>query len=307
MDEAILTGSIRYIETNLKEKINVSLIAGSVGYSEYHFSRLFHEAMGCSVMEYVRKRRIYRASEDIIDGKKIIDAAYEYGWQSHNSFTRAFKAEYGFPPSFLRAMYMTLASGGMKMGQITCVRLSEDLTKEELLVKLRETLSENAVAYDEKELSRMYALCCQVYDGMRRYSGSEYVTHPLHVAILLADMGAEENVVYAGMFCDARKKTEEKNLPISKEIVSKEIFSKEIWNLINTVNTCEDLGEIKDERAVLIKLAERLHNMRTVEFMDEDRAGIKARETFDVFLPMARKLKNEKLVSELNDLSVKYI
>lgn len=299
MDEAILTGSIRYIETNLKEKINVSLIAGSVGYSEYHFSRLFHEAMGCSVMEYVRKRRIYRASEDIIDGKKIIDAAYEYGWQSHNSFTRAFKAEYGFPPSFLRAMYMTLASGGMKMGQITCVKLSEDLTKEELLVKLRETLSENAVAYDEKELSRMYALSCQVYDGMRRYSGSEYVTHPLHVAILLADMGAEDSVVYAGMFCDARKKTEGN--------VSKETVSKEIWNLINTVNTCENVGEIKDERAVLIKLAERLHNMRTVEFMDEDRAGIKARETFDVFLPMARKLKNEKLVSELNDLSVKYI
>lgn len=182
------------------------------------------------------------------------------------------------------------------MGQITCVKLSEELTKEELLVKLRETLSENAVAYNEKELSRMYALSCQVYDGMRRYSGSEYVTHPLHVAILLADMGAEENVVYAGMFCDARKKTEEKNLPVSKEI----------WNLINTVNTCEDLGEIKDERAVLIKLAERLHNMRTVEFMDKDRAGIKARETFGVFLPMARKLKNEKLVSELNDLAVQY-
>lgn len=258
---------------------------------------MFHEQMGCSVMEYVRKRRIYRASEDIIDGKKIVDAAYEYGWQSHNSFTRAFKAEYGFPPSFLRAMYMTLASGGIKMGQITFKKLSEDLTKENLLEKLKETLSENAAAYNEKELLNMYDLCCQVYDGMKRYSGSEYVTHPLHVAILLADMGAEENVVYAGMFCDALKKTKETSLPVPEEV----------WTLINLVNKCEDVGEIKDERAVLIKLAERLHNMRTVEFMNEDKARIKARETFDIFLPMARKLKNEKLVSELNDLSVKYI
>lgn len=297
MEEVILTRSIRYIEANLKEKLTVSSIAGSVGYSEYHFSRMFHEKMGCSVMEYVRKRRIYQASEDIVDGKKIVDTAYEYGWQSHNSFTRAFKAEYGFPPSFLRAMYMTLASGGIKMGQITFKKLSEDLTKENLLEKLKETLSENAAAYNEKELSNMYDLCCQVYDGMKRYSGSEYVTHPLHVAILLADMGAEENVVYAGMFCDALKKTKETSLPVPDEA----------WTLINLVNKCEDVGEIKDERAVLIKLAERLHNMRTVEFMNEDKARIKARETFDIFLPMARKLKNEKLVSELNDLSVKYI
>lgn len=63
--------------------------------------------------------------------------------------------------------------------------------------------------------------------------------------------------------------------------------------------------EIEDERVMLIKLAERLHNMRTIEFMDEDRARIKAKETFDLFLPMARKLKNETLISELNDLTVK--
>lgn len=297
MDEVILTRSIRYIETNLKEKLTVSSIAGSVGYSEYHFSRMFHETMGCSIMEYVRKRRLYKASEDIIDGKKIIDAAYEYGWQSPNSFTRAFKAEYGFPPSFLRAMYITLASGGIKMGQITFKKLSEDLTKENLLEKLKETLSENATAYDEIQLSKMYDLCCQVYGDMRRYSGSEYVTHPLHVAILLADMGAEENVIYAGMFCDALKKTKTKSLPVPEEI----------WKLINMVNACEDVGKIKDESAMLIKLAERLHNMRTVEFMNEDKAKIKARETFDLFLPMARKLKNETLISELNDLTVKYI
>lgn len=297
MEEIILTRSIRYIEANLKEKLTVSLISGYVGYSEYHFSRLFHQSMGCSVMEYVRKRRIYRASENIIDGKKIVDAAYEYGWQSHNSFTRAFKAEYGFPPSFLRAMYITLASGGIKMGQIKFKKLSEDTTKEQLLEKLKETLSENAVVYEEKELLKMYDLCCRVYGGMRRYSGSEYVTHPLHVAILLADMGAEESVVYAGMFCDALKKTKEKNLPLPDEV----------WKLVNVVNRCEKVSEIKDDRAVLIKLAERLHNMRTVEYMDEEKAGMRARETLDIFLPMARKLENEKLISELNDLTVKYI
>lgn len=297
MEDIILTQSIQYIETNLKGKLSVSSIANNVGYSEYHFSRLFHETMGCSVMEYVRKRRIYRASEDIMDGKKIVDAAYEYGWQSHNSFTRAFKSEYGFPPSFLRAMYITLANGGVKMGQITFKKLSEDTTKENLLTNLKETLSENVTAYDGKELLKMYDLACQVYDGMRRHSGSEYVTHPLHVAILLADMGAEESVVYAGMFCDSIKKAKVQNLPVSKQV----------WELVSLVSQCEDAREIKDERAMLIKLAERLHNMRTVEFMSEDKARMRARETFDIFLPMARKLKNEKLISELNDLTVKYI
>ena len=108
MEDAVLKNSIQFIESHLTERLSLSLIATHVGYSEYHFSRMFREKMQCSVMEYVRKRRLFKASENIMEGQKIVDVAYEYGWQSHNSFTRAFGAEYGFPPSLLRAMYLTI-------------------------------------------------------------------------------------------------------------------------------------------------------------------------------------------------------
>lgn len=99
MEDAIMKKSIQFIEAHLTERLSLSLITCHVGYSEYHFSRVFREKMQCSVMEYVRKRRLFKAAENIMEGQKIVDVAYEYGWQSHNSFTRAFGAEYGFPPS----------------------------------------------------------------------------------------------------------------------------------------------------------------------------------------------------------------
>lgn len=57
----------------------------------------------------------------------------------------------------------------------------------------------------------------------------------------------------------------------------------------------------------MVKLAERLHNMRTIEFIDENRWKVKAKETIDIFSPIAAKLNNEKIMAELNDLSVRYI
>lgn len=60
------------------------------------------------------------------------------------------------------------------------------------------------------------------------------------------------------------------------------------------------------ENTIIVKLAERLHNMRTVEYMDEKIKSVKAKETLDLFMPIARKAGNEKLIEELNDLALKY-
>lgn len=70
--------------------------------------------------------------------------------------------------------------------------------------------------------------------------------------------------------------------------------------------TMENLGQMSDE-VVLVKTAERLHNMRTIEFMDEVQRRLKARETVNVFMPIARRLQNEKLLAELNDISIRYL
>lgn len=178
------------------------------------------------------------------------------------------------------------------MGQITLKNLSEDTTKEELLEILKHTLSENQTVYEEKELMKMYGLCCQVYDGIKRYSDSKYVTHPLHVAVLLADMEAEEKIIYAGMFRDALRK----GLTESRGVM-REDLPPEIWKLVKEVNECSDVREASDENVLLIKLAERLHNMRTIEFMDENEIKRRSQETFEIFLPAARKLGVEKLIS----------
>lgn len=303
MEDSILKNCIQYIETHLSEKLSLSLIADYAGYSEYHFSRMFHEKMQCSVMDYVRKRRLYKAAEDIMEGKKIVDVAYEYDWQSHNSFTRAFKSEYGFPPSLLRAMHLVLTEGGRNMGRITLKNYSDATTKEELWENLKHMFLENEIAYDEKKCNRVYDLCCAVYDGMKRYSGSEYVTHLLQVAVLLADMGVEETVVYAGMFCDVFRKVKEEE----KIAILAQNLPEEVWKLVKAVNECEDVEKEENKEIVLIKLAERLHNMRTVEYVDESQMKKRVQETFEIFLPVARKLGNEKMIAELNDLTVKYI
>ena len=75
------------------------------GYSTFHFSRVFNINKGITLMEYVKKRRLSLAAEDLFDDKKIIDIALEYGFQTHNGFSKAFKKEFGFSPTqYLKRM-----------------------------------------------------------------------------------------------------------------------------------------------------------------------------------------------------------
>lgn len=184
---------------------------------------------------------------------------------------------------------------------ITCKNISETVTKEQLIEILTETMNEKEIDYSYKELEKMFMLSCRSYDGMKRYSGVEYITHPLHVAILLADLEAEEKLIYGGMFCDVLKKTAGKVQYLEKEL------PKDVWDLVRRVNDCESICDKTDSDVLLIKLAERLHNMRTIEFLAQNQIERRARETLNLFMPMARKLGNQKIVSELNDLVMKFM
>ncbi len=102
-DEAVQT-ALDYIDEVLTEPLSVAKIAGQVGYSPYHFSRSFSQAVGMPVMAYVTWRRLQFAQHALSQGGKVIDAAVEYGFDTHAGFTKAFKRCFGYPPSlcFLR-------------------------------------------------------------------------------------------------------------------------------------------------------------------------------------------------------------
>ena len=284
---------LKYIEENLEEELNVKLLAEKVGYSEYHFIRIFKKTTNETVMEYVCRRRLIRACEDILDGMRIIDVAIKYGWQSHSAFSKSFNREFGFSPSLLRAMKLEIdCIGGSYMYKIFLASTQVGMTKEQLIELLEDTMDKNGIIYDKKVLSEVYKVACNVYEGKKRYSGEEYVTHPINVAVLLAELGAEQDVILAGMFCDVFSKGKYSNL--ENEIPCS------VWNIVNQLENAPKSNEV-----ILIKLAERLHNMRTIEYIDESKRAEKVKETIEVYMPLARKINNQKLIDELNNLIFK--
>ena len=91
-----------YIDDNITIGINAAMLAEKAGYSPYHFSRIFTKTIGISVMSYVTWRRLQYALHDLSLGKKVIDAAIKYGFETHAGFTKAFVHWFGFPPSLCK-------------------------------------------------------------------------------------------------------------------------------------------------------------------------------------------------------------
>jgi len=107
MDSFIdIDSSLKFIEENLKENIKLKDLARKAYLSEFHFHRLFTSVTGESVMEYVRNKRLKKAAADLVNtNKKIIDIAFEYQFNSSESFTRAFKRNYSMSPRHYRTQY----------------------------------------------------------------------------------------------------------------------------------------------------------------------------------------------------------
>jgi GTP pyrophosphokinase len=291
---------LKYIDEHVEENLTTRDLARIAGYSEYHFIRIFNTTMNSNVIEYVSKRKLIKASESILNGDKIIDVAIRYGWQSHSGFTRAFKKEFGFSTSLLRAMKLMESLGGNAMNHVFLTSTKVGATKEELFVVLKEAMKENGLEVDQDILQNTYLCVCEAYEGITRYSGEEYVTHLLNVAIILAQLGVQEEVLLAGMFCDVTQKG-----VISIEYL-KEKVAPSILKIVLDLSLVEKDFSTASEEVIMIKLAERLHNMRTIEFIDEEQRNLKAQETIELFMPLARKMKHKKLIDELNDLGMEY-
>lgn len=263
---------------------------------------MFKQEMNLSVMEYVKERKIMNASESILKGNKILDVAIEYGWESHSGFIKAFKSYYGFSPSLLYAMNLEIMhlGGGDMSSYVFYEKTDEHMTKENLFELLKQKMVENKL--DTTELDIVYDFCQKLYAEQKRYSGDEYITHLLNVSLILVQMGAKASVVYAGMFCDAFRKTD-----ISIDDIKK-YLTKDVSQIIIRLRDYDiEKDGLSDEECAVIKMAERLHNMRTIEYMEESEKKRRVKETIYIFMPVARKLKNEKILNELNDLSIKYV
>lgn len=96
-----------YIEHNIKSDLTSSFLSDYIGYSLFHFCRIFHIYKGMSPSDYIRKRKLERSLLDIMDGKKLIDIAMDYGFETHSGYTKAFKKEYGFTPKqYTKKMFL---------------------------------------------------------------------------------------------------------------------------------------------------------------------------------------------------------
>lgn len=295
--------SLEFIEENLKEDIDLYDVSYNVGYSKYYFSRMFKNEMGISVMEYIRDRRLIKSSEEIIIGRKIIDIALDYGYKTHSGFTKAFKKKFSYSPAFLKIISMEIdyIGGRINMKDIWLEENYIHETEESLYRKLIEIIKENELRYDLDNILKAYKTSSKAFEGEKRYSGDGYITHLLNISIILADINVEEDILIAGLLYE----TVDKN-KISIDIISKE-FSNNIVNIIKDINNFKEYDEDIKEEVLIIKLVERLHNMRTLEFLDKDRWEEKAKETIKIYLPMAIKIDNKRLMEELNDISLKYI
>ena len=172
---------------------------------------------------------------------------------------------------------------------------------------------------DTKMVLKAYEFAKAKHGSQTRMSGEPYIIHPVQVAYILAGLELDESTICAALLHDVLEDTDVNK----KDIVAE--FSQEIYDMVDGVTklgklnyTSKEEQQVenyrkmflamgKDIRVILIKLADRLHNMRTLKYLTRDRQIANARETMDLYAPLANRLGMYSLKWELEDLSFKYL
>ena len=187
----------------------------------------------------------------------------------------------------------------------------------EILIK---TVTNYHPSSDLEIIKRAYELAKDAHKDQKRKSGEPYLIHPVCVAIILAQLEMDKETIVGGLLHDVVEDTRYTTEDLT------ELFSAEIAALVDGVtkltqlNYSADKVELqaenlrkmflamaKDIRVIIIKLADRLHNMRTMQFMKPEKQKEKSRETMDIYAPIADRLGISKVKVELDDLSLRYL
>ena len=201
------------------------------------------------------------------------------------------------------------------------VKSMHDFTSPEVLYdELIASIKKYHPSTDITMIQKAYETAREAHKDQKRKSGEPYIIHPLCVAIILADLELDKETIVAGLLHDAVEDTWMTCDEITRE------FGPEVALLLDGVTKIGQLSYSKDKvelqaeslrkmflamakdiRVILIKLADRLHNMRTLQYMTPEKQKEKARETMDIYAPIAQRLGISKIKVELDDLSLKYL
>ena len=198
--------------------------------------------------------------------------------------------------------------------------MSDFTTPEELYNELIRSIKKYHPSADISMVQKAYEIAREAHKDQKRKSGEPYIIHPLCVAIILADLELDKESIIAGLLHDAVEDTWMTLDDLKRD------FGEEVALLVDGVTKlgqlsydadkvevqAENLRKMflamaKDIRVILIKLADRLHNMRTLQYMRPEKQQEKARETMDIYAPIAQRLGISKVKVELDDLSLKYL
>ena len=201
------------------------------------------------------------------------------------------------------------------------VKAMDDFTSPDVLYReLISSVKKYHPSTDISMIEKAYRIAYEAHKDQYRKSGEPYIIHPLCVGIILADLELDKETIVAGLLHDVVEDT----VMTTEEITAE--FGEEVALLVDGVTKlgqlsykadkvevqAENLRKMflamaKDIRVILIKLADRLHNMRTLKYMKPEKQKEKARETMDIYAPIAQRLGISKIKIELDDLSLKYL
>ncbi len=207
------------------------------------------------------------------------------------------------------------------MSTRTKIKKMDDFSSpESLYEELIASIRKYHPSADISLVEEAYKIAYKAHEGQMRKSGEAYIIHPLCVAIILAELEMDKETIVAGLLHDVVEDT----VMTGEEIAEK--FSPEVELLVDGVTKlgqlaydadkievqAENLRKMflamaKDIRVIIIKLADRLHNMRTMKYMKPEKQKEKSRETMDIYAPIAQRLGISKIKIELEDLALKYL